>query len=152
MQSFSITKRISIICDTKNTRNGFKHTATLMIDGFYADQTKVCYLNRTWESYQYETVLRKLITKTKQLNANKKARALRFVKNYQPGNPFKSVAMVAKLGDVLCNTEQEKNIWKLRMLKAGLGNSGLIVPEDFGALPEEEKTKRLDGAISAISQ
>jgi hypothetical protein len=122
-----------------------------MIDGFNQDQAKVCYLNRTWERYQYETVLKELVAKTKQLNIRQKALALRVIKNYQPGNPFKSVAMVAKLGDVLCNTEPEKNAWKLRMLKAGTGDA-LSLPEDWDTLPEDEKKRRLDGAISAINQ
>ena len=61
---------------------------------------------------------------------------------------FKSVAMVAAIGNVLCDNKKDKNDWKLRMLKAGLENKGLSVPEDWDTLTESEKEKRLDGVIS----
>jgi hypothetical protein len=64
---------------------------------------------------------------------------------------LKSVAMVAAFGNILCDSQKDKNAWKLRMLKAGLENQGLDIPNDFDSLPEEEKTRRLDGALAAIS-
>jgi hypothetical protein len=64
---------------------------------------------------------------------------------------LQSVAMVAKFGDVLCSTEKEKNDWTVRMMKAGLENRGLNMPENWDQLSEDEKTKRLSGAIAAIS-
>src|SRR3990167_162423 len=33
-----------------------------------------------------------------------------------------SIAMVAKMGEILCDNQKEKNDWKTRMLKAGLEN------------------------------
>lgn len=51
------------VCETHSTRNGFKHTATLFKNGFDYDTVKVCYLNRTWESFRYQTVLNKLLEK-----------------------------------------------------------------------------------------
>lgn len=47
-------------CHTTNTRNGFCHTCY----DYHGDRTsKVPYLNRTWESFEYETVLRRAIDK-----------------------------------------------------------------------------------------
>ena len=69
----------------------------------------------------------------------------------ESGGMLKSVAMVAAFGNLLCNTEKDKNDWKLRMMKAGLSNQGLSVPEDFDSLPEVEKSKRLNSALAAIS-
>ena len=63
---------------------------------------------------------------------------------------IKSTAVVAMMGDIFGKTEKEKNSWKTRMLKAGLEGRGLIMPEDFDGLPEEEKKRRLDGAIGAL--
>ena len=57
----------------------------------------------------------------------------------------KSGALVANLGNVLCDTLEEKNAWKKRMLTAG----GCSFPSDFDALTEEEKAERLDKAIEA---
>ena len=64
---------------------------------------------------------------------------------------LKMVGMVAGLGDLFCNNQKEKNDWKARMLKAGLENKGLIMPEDWDSLPEAEKEKRLNGAIEQIA-
>ena len=49
----------SIYCKCENTRNGFKHVATM----YYNKNTYVAvcyYLNRTWECFEYQSVIRKL--------------------------------------------------------------------------------------------
>ena len=50
------SKTISLVARYENTRNGFRHVAETD-DGVKA---KCCYLNRTWESYTYQTVLHRL--------------------------------------------------------------------------------------------
>ena len=45
MRIFKISKKIDIVCDTKKTRSGFKHVATLMVDGIERGTVKICYLN-----------------------------------------------------------------------------------------------------------
>ena len=57
---------------------------------------------------------------------------------------FKSIGMVAKIGDVLGKNRKEKNVWKKRMLTAGLGSKGLSFPKGFDDLPEATKKARLD--------
>lgn len=58
MRIFKINKNLSIVCDSVSTRSGFKHTAILMNGGYQTVfEAKVCYQNRTWERYQFETVL-----------------------------------------------------------------------------------------------
>jgi len=61
MKIFTLDKRFSVVCEWKNTRNGFKHEATLCSNGECVATVKCCYLNRTWEVYEYESVLKKLI-------------------------------------------------------------------------------------------
>lgn len=63
----------SIINESKITRNGFKHESTLYKKfkktniAFYQfefekiHQAKAFYINRTWEAFQYESVMKKLI-------------------------------------------------------------------------------------------
>jgi hypothetical protein len=53
--------KYNVVCDTKDTRSGFKHIAILHRNGFSISKTKICYLNRTWERFTYESVLRKII-------------------------------------------------------------------------------------------
>lgn len=67
----------------------------------------------------------------------------------QEDNSLGFIAGVAMLGDIFTNTQQESNDWKKRMLKAGLGNM-LHMPEDWDQLPEDEKQRRLDGAIETL--
>jgi hypothetical protein len=65
---------------------------------------------------------------------------------------MKTVSTIASLGDIFTDTKKESNDWKLRMLKAGLENRGLCVPEDWDTLTEEEKQKRLDGVIAIANK
>jgi len=50
------------MCSSRNTRNGFAHDARVFIDGrsYPSDQATCNYINRTWESYCYQTVMQRL--------------------------------------------------------------------------------------------
>ena len=61
MKIFNLSNVYNIVCNWKNTRNGFKHTANLCKNGFSVYETKICYLNRTWERFEYESILKKVI-------------------------------------------------------------------------------------------
>lgn len=61
MKIFNLDDTYSVVCDTKGTRNGFKHTAVLCKNGVLIGETKINYLNRTWERFTYESVLLKII-------------------------------------------------------------------------------------------
>lgn len=65
---------------------------------------------------------------------------------------LRSVAMVAQLGEIFGSSQKEKNDWKARMLKAGLEGRGLLMPDDWGQLSEDEKERRLNGAISQLAE
>jgi hypothetical protein len=156
MKIFRINKNIEIVCEWKKTRNGFKHTATLMYDGKEVDSTKCCYLNRTWESYEYQSVLYRLAKKTKTLSEKEKKLLHKYIKDEgrveDDLQPLRTVATVATLGDIFCKNKNESNDWKTRMLKAGLGNQGLEMPEDWNTLSEKEKERRLNGAIEILKK
>ena len=51
----------------RKTRSGFSHTASAIVDGEMLS-ARVCYCNRTWESYPYQTaahaLCRKIAAKT----------------------------------------------------------------------------------------
>jgi hypothetical protein len=63
MQLFKINKYLTAVCTSESTRYGFRHLATLLICGCERATAKVCYYNRTWERYQFETVLEGLLAK-----------------------------------------------------------------------------------------
>ena len=64
---------------------------------------------------------------------------------------FKAVSMAAAFGDLILKTKEEKNDWKVRMMKAGLENKGLIMPDDWDTLSEDVKEARLNGALKVLS-
>ena len=80
MKKFTVNDRIIIIAESKDTRSGFKHVAHLFLGDNEVEETKVCYLNRTWESYQYQTVIHKLIEKSKFLTPEEKTECLTILK------------------------------------------------------------------------
>ena len=154
---FDITRKVHVKCWTENTSYGFRHLAELNDNYYVEERAKATYYNRTWESYDYESVLKNLLERTIKSNtlsgyAIKKFKQM--VKNpdrVKEGlKPLKSVAMIARLGDLFADNTKDKNSWKKRMLKAGLGNS-MDIPEGFDDLSEEEQERRLNGAIEAIS-
>jgi hypothetical protein len=148
MKLFKINDKIEIVCNYENTRNGFRHRATLLLNGNDVDMTTEHYLNRTWESYEYQSVMYKLVRKTKVLTDEEKEIANKFIeKGREDLSDVKTTLMVAKIGDLFCNTQKEKNDWKVRMLKAGLEHKGLSIPKDWDKLSEEEKEKRLNKVI-----
>lgn len=50
------------ICEWKNTRNGFKHECRLFVNGNFETVATFNYLNRTWESYQYQSVMLRAVS------------------------------------------------------------------------------------------
>ena len=56
-------EEITFRCYTTNTRCGFCHTAHLMGWNYDITDTKASYYNRTWERFEYESVLKRAIEK-----------------------------------------------------------------------------------------
>lgn len=154
-KSFRIDDKMEIIAEADKTRNGFKHTATLLVDGRPVDKATAHYLNRTWESYKYQSVIDDLIDKTSYIpKDNKEILKQKFagksIEEIQ--KQFGTIGNIASLGEVFGQTQKEKNAWKLRMIKAGLGNKGFSVPENWDKLSEDEKGKRLDLVIKHLKE
>lgn len=57
MRIFNLNKVYNVVCNSQGTSYGFKHTATLHKNGFEIAKAKRCYYNRTWESFEYESIL-----------------------------------------------------------------------------------------------
>jgi hypothetical protein len=64
MKIFKINEKLSIVCESQGTRYGFRHIARLMVNGIDNNMTaKCCYYNRTWESFEFQTVILNLLDK-----------------------------------------------------------------------------------------
>jgi hypothetical protein len=61
MRIFNLNKVYNIVCNSESTRYGFRHLATLHKNGFSIAKTKACYYNRTWECFEFESVILDLI-------------------------------------------------------------------------------------------
>lgn len=66
-KNFSCTlpnnKTIMFVCWTENTRYGFRHLCHNLDDYGRGYTSKRCYYNRTWERFEYESVLEDAIEK-----------------------------------------------------------------------------------------
>ena len=153
MKTFQVNKNIEVVCQWHKTRRAFKHTATLIYKGNERETVKICYLNRTWERYTFESVLEKLLENSKFLSKWDKRCFAKMIKNggQHSKDDLKTIAMVAKLGDIFGKNQKESNDWKARMLKAGLEGKGLIMPDGWNKLSEGEKEARLNGALKSLS-
>ena len=121
-----------------STRNGFKHIAELHDDaGELLATAKINYLNRTWEAYTFQSVLHKLVDNS---NIKDKEQAKRQLDN-KDDNSALNIALA--FGNLISENDNERNDWRLRMLKAKFGD-GLSLPDDWHELDEATKTKRLD--------
>lgn len=64
-------QRILAICRSESTRNGFRHLCELQTEnGYTIAAAKVCYINRTWEVYNFQTAIHKAINAAR-LSADK---------------------------------------------------------------------------------
>jgi hypothetical protein len=152
-KTFPLKDGYEIVAHYEKTRNGFRHIAILYDKyGHEVDRAKIPYQNRTWESYEYESVLNRLLDQSGVLTEpDKKA----FLKNgelkakEETEQRFGTIANIAKMGDILGDTQKEKNDWKKRMIKAGLPE--LNIPEDWETLSEDEKEKRLNKVIEQMN-
>lgn len=156
MTTFKINKHYEIVCEWKKTQTAFKHVATLLRDGKEIDSTKICYLNRTWESFEFESVINKLLDNTGVLTDKARAKFLNKIsgiENDRVNKQFGTIANIAKLGEIFCSGDKKAtNDWKTRMIKAGLENKGLIMPEDWDTLDENTKETRLNGVINQLTK
>lgn len=151
-KTFEVGEHYVFECKAQRTSYGFRHLVDLRRDGYIVSSAKCCYYNRTWEKYEYQSVMEEAIRKADTLTQAEKDFLNEWAKDgkeqiKQEMSGLGAAAMVAKLGDIICETKAEKNAWKKRMLNTV---NGIIFPDDFDTLSEDEKECRLDGAINLV--
>ncbi len=152
MKIFKINDRIEVVCSSESTRYGFRHLATLFENGVETAKGKCTYQNRTWESYEFQSVLFNVIQKS-DLSEKDKKLCKDFIDNYKEDNSMmRNTVAIAKLGEIFCEDKKSKNDWKKRMLKAGLESSGLSFPDDWDKLSEDDKETRLNKVIESMKE
>jgi hypothetical protein len=151
METFIINDRVKIEADYYETRNSWGHKAWLYLDGNEIAFNRARYYNRTWESYKYQSVMQGAVDKAEKILGEALTTECReYLRDYQEPSRLSHVAMIAQLGDFFTKDKKEANDWKVRMLKAGIPEGALQMPEDWDSLSEDEKQTRLDGAIATL--
>lgn len=134
-----------------DSRDGFNHFATLYNkEGGILGEAKIHYINRTWESYDYQSVLRRLLNDKsgRWLSDKEKEATNQFLNSdLTDWSGFKSIAAFGALAEVLGTGLKQKNELKMKAVKS---LKGLEVPEEWENLPEAEKAKRLDKTLELI--
>lgn len=155
MRIFKITPKIEVVCRSEKTRYGFRHLATLMIDGREVENDKACYYNRTWERFEFQSVIIGVVNKAhknKIISDAERKVCMKYVEEDKTDwSMFKATSMIAQLGEVFCDNKKDKNDWKKRMILAGFGDS-ISIPEDWDTLSEDEKEKRLNQTIKLMKE
>lgn len=147
-KTIEIDELYSLNCYFERTRYGFRHVVELLRNQCFAAKDKCCYYNRTWESYDYQSAIHKVLHKY--FNEDVAKGYCDLVDAKEKGRisgEFGMIAAIAKMGDILCEKQEDKLDWKKRMLGTV---PGIDFPKDWENLPEEEKQRRLDGAIEQL--
>jgi len=53
--------KFTFVNTSGNTRNGFYHESTLLINGVQLSKSRCNYLNRTWESYTFQSSMKESV-------------------------------------------------------------------------------------------
>ena len=144
MKTFKLNEEYEIVCVWVDTRYGFRHDAFLMRNGSQVgNKAKACYYNRTWESYEFASVIHNLIDR--EFNEDD-AKLFREVCDARARRDFDDkfgmISAVMKIGEVICDGDKKaQNDWKKRMLVAGV--KGIDFPDDWDTLSEDEKEARI---------
>ena len=149
-KTFRITPEITAHCESENTSYGFRHLCILFKNGMRVGYDKRNYYNRTWESYEYQSVLKGAI-ESSSLSPKEKEYAKRWADGDRTDwSTFNSTYGIAMMGELMGADRKQKNVLKAKALQVGLGNQGLSFPDNWSSLPEATKTKRLNAVMGIL--
>lgn len=161
MKCYEFGEGYKVMCRSERTRYGFRHLCELTHNYNVIAKTKACYYNRTWESYEFQSVIHQAISAAfdnRTRSQQKKGEAPNpLIKQYCDeidarargieAKRFDPVKMAVAFGSILCETPEEKAKWDKRMLSTV---PGVDFPDDFDDLPVEERQRRLDKATEVL--
>jgi transcription elongation factor Elf1 len=93
--------------NSRSTRSGFAHDTTLFKNDCVIRRASCHYLNRTWECYQYQTVMLRCVSEEIDREYN------RFIDNYKYTNGIKRMT-AEKRGEADKEFESREDIKELR--------------------------------------
>lgn len=149
METYTINENLKIEAWYFETRHNWGHNARAIYRGQEVAEVKIVYQNRTWESYKFQSVMEKLIDVLDASNAIPLADRIQASKTIKAGDGrdmkgLRSLGALATMAGIMGGNDMKA--------KVIASIPGVIVPDDFDNLPEDEKTKRLDGVIDIITK
>jgi hypothetical protein len=161
MKCYEFGEGYKVMCRSERTRYGFRHLCELTHNYNVLAKTKACYYNRTWESYEFQSVIHQAISAAfdnRTRSQQKKGEAPNpLIKQYceeidarargEETKRFDPVKAICAVGALLTDTPEERAKWDKRMLSTV---PGIDFPDDFDQLPVEEQQKRLDAAKGVL--
>jgi|GEM_PF-1560394 len=148
-KTFDIGNGLTIDCRSERTRSGFRHLAVACGNGREVAKAKACYCNRTWEGFEFESVIQRVAGR---LPKEQGAAVLAFCEKYREPNRLAPVAAVMGLLGLLGLLAEglaESNAAQTRILKTV---PGIDLPADWDGLPEDVKAKRLAGVVKVMRE
>ena len=78
---------IELVCDSRDTRNGFAHDCHMFIDGHETAAETCYYVNRTWERYYFQSVILKAVGAARDAYADRLRRRFKDQRGYMRMTP-----------------------------------------------------------------
>jgi hypothetical protein len=148
MKEYRLNKVFTVVCESEKTRYGFRHLARLLENGSQVNKTKACYYNRTWESYDFQSVIHAVINAHfDQRTAKRLCKAVDKKALGIASKRFQPVKAMVALGNLLGNTAEERAGFNKRIMST---IPGVDFPEGFDQLPAEERERRLTAAAEVL--
>jgi len=152
-RTITIDDKFSISVWREKTRSGFRHLAVLKRGVCEVAHHKCCYLNRTWESYKYESVLHGLVRSyfpdadvpriLAVVDAGGREGSVGQKKDLAP---FRAVSALGAAAGLLFG--EDKEVEARAKLSAVKSIPGIDFPDDFDTLPVTTRLQRLDAVLS----
>lgn len=151
---FTVTNELTVFCQWQNTSYGFRHLGWLRRNGYEIARAKATYYNRTWESFQYQSVIKDLYASVKSgLTPAEDAAFKQLCEhgyvdvNDKPADPFQAMTGLFAIASLLADNKADEVALKTRALES---TPGINLPDDFKTLPLEERERRINSAFNVI--
>lgn len=149
MEHYTITENLYFQAWSWRKSGRWGHKAKAVYNGREIAEVNITYLNRTWEAYEFQSVMQKLIEvldAEKTVPLKDRIQAYKIVKtgDRRDLKKLQSIGAMAMLGGIIGGNKTKARI---------LGSiPGVMIPDDFENLPEIEQSRRLDGAINILTK
>ena len=148
-------KSVSVTCESKSNRSGFYHLGKLYYQNRLVLKKKIQYYNRTWEAWEFQSLLENLLDKAKKELPDKAIIDLKALIEKENGvreawvnTKSNNLKKAFKMIDIML-PKRKANKAKMNLLRSEF-RGGLVVPSNWDELDEDEKQTRLNKAVEAI--